>query len=114
MSITMSGLEVDSVARAGPALDDVVVGRIQRAGPHPDADKLRVCDVDVGRQSSLRIVCGAPNARGGLRVAVALPGASLPNGMTISRTTIRGVESNGMICSPAELARRVRGHPGVR
>jgi len=101
--LTMSGLEVDTVARAGPELKDVVVGRIERVEVHPDADKLRVCAVDVGRRSALGIVCGALNARPGLQVAVALPGATLPNGMHIAQTRIRGVDSTGMICSAAEL-----------
>jgi len=102
--LTMAGLEVDSITRAGPALDNVVVGRIEEASRHPSADRLQVCRVDVGRRAPLQIVCGAANARAGLKVAVALPGAALPNGLAINKSEIRGVESNGMICSAAELA----------
>jgi phenylalanyl-tRNA synthetase beta chain len=101
--LTMAGLEVDSVTRAGPALDSVVVGRIEHVEPHPNADRLRVCRVDIGQRSPLQIVCGAANARNGLKVAAALPGAVLPNGMTIARSTIRDVDSIGMLCSAAEL-----------
>jgi len=101
--LTMAGLEVDSVTRAGPALDDVVAGRIERVESHPGADRLRVCHVDVGQRATQQIVCGAANARDGLKVAAALPGAVLPGGMAIKRSDIRGVESAGMLCSASEL-----------
>lgn len=101
--LTMAGLEVDSVSRAGPELTDVVVGRIEHVEPHPDADRLHVCRVDVGRRARLQIVCGAANARAGLKAAVALPGTALPGGMAIKASRIRGVESVGMLCSAAEL-----------
>jgi len=101
--LTMAGLEVDAVSRAGPVLEDVLVGRITRVEPHPDAGRLRVCRVDAGRAGLLQIVCGAANARAGLHSAVALPGARLPNGMTIEQAGIRGVDSAGMLCSAAEL-----------
>jgi len=101
--LTMSGLEVDSVTRAGPELTDVLVGCIVRAERHPSADRLLACDVDVGRSETLRIVCGAENARAGLRVAVALPGSRLPDGTQIRQTRIRDVESQGMLCSAREL-----------
>ncbi|MDZ7841314.1 MAG: phenylalanine--tRNA ligase subunit beta [Gammaproteobacteria bacterium] len=101
--LTMAGLEVAAVTRAGPELADVVVGRIQQAGPHPNADKLKVCRVDVGRRTPLDIVCGAANARTGMNVAAALPGATLPGGMAIGQSEIRGVTSQGMLCSAAEL-----------
>ncbi|MGA8259253.1 MAG: phenylalanine--tRNA ligase subunit beta [Arenicellales bacterium] len=101
--LTMAGLEVDSVTRAGPELQDVVVGRIELVDAHPNAERLRVCRVDVGTRSTLQIVCGAANARDGLKVAVALPGATLPNDLQIGRTSIRNIESAGMLCSAAEL-----------
>ncbi len=101
--LTMAGLEVDSVSRAGPELERVVVGRIVSVAPHPEADRLRVCAVDVGRGERLQIVCGADNARPGLRAPTALTGARLPSGTVIEKTRLRGVESVGMLCSATEL-----------
>ncbi len=102
-ALTMAGLEVDAVTRAGPDLPKVVVGRIVDVAPHPGATRLSVCAVRIGRTRTLRVVCGAPNARAGLHVPVALPGARLPAGAVIEATTIHGVESQGMLCSAAEL-----------
>ncbi len=101
--LTMAGLEVDSVEPAAPAFSGVVVGEVKRVVPHPDADKLRVCQVDPGDGELLGIVCGAPNVREGLKVPLALLGAELPNGFKIKRAKLRGVESQGMLCSGAEL-----------
>lgn len=101
--LTMAGLEVDSVAPAGPALEQVVVGRITGVTPHPQAVNLQVCAVMLGGRKSLDIVCGAPNARVGLNAPVALPGAILPAGRMIDSRAIRGVMSNGMLCSAQEL-----------
>lgn len=81
---------------------NLVIGEIKECEEHPDSDHLHVCQVDVGKEV-LQIVCGAPNARKGIKVIVALPGAQLPGDFTIKRGTIRGVESNGMMCSLAEL-----------
>lgn len=81
---------------------NLVIGQIKTCDEHPDSDHLHVCMVDVGNET-LQIVCGAPNARAGIKVIVALPGAELPNDITIKRGMIRGVESNGMMCSIAEL-----------
>src|SRR5205814_2485344 len=81
----------------------VVVGRIDSVAPHPSADRLRVCAVDVGRNERLQIVSGAPNAATGMFAPCALEGATLPGGLTIARQTVRGVESRGMLCSPREL-----------
>lgn len=100
--LTMLGLEVDSVEPAGPALPHVVIAHIDSVIPHPNADTLRVCQVNVGA-TALQIVCGAPNARPGLLVPCALEGAELPGGMRIGRAKIRGVESNGMLCAADEL-----------
>lgn len=100
--LTMSGLEVAEVAPVGGALDDVVVARIVACVPHPDADKLRVCRVDAGT-GEVQIVCGAPNAREGLLAPLAMIGAKLPNGITIKAAQLRGVESQGMLCSGREL-----------
>ncbi|MGN6789278.1 MAG: phenylalanine--tRNA ligase subunit beta, partial [Rhodanobacteraceae bacterium] len=100
--LTMSGLEVAEVTPIGESLDDVVVARIVACAPHSDADKLRVCRVDTGT-GEVQIVCGAPNAREGLVAPLARIGATLPNGITIKAAKLRGVESQGMLCSAKEL-----------
>jgi len=101
--LTMAGFEVEDVATAAPPFTGVVAGVITAVAPHPDADRLRICTVDVGRERALQVVCGAPNAVVGLRVPCALAGATLPGGPTIAHTTMRGVESQGMLCSAREL-----------
>lgn len=101
--LTMSGLEVEAREPAAPAFDRVVVARIVSVEPHPNADRLRVCAVDAGGRDRLSIVCGAPNAAAGLTVPCALEGASLPGGLAIRRATVRGVASQGMLCSAKEL-----------
>lgn len=101
--LSLSGLEVDAVAPAAPAFTGVVVGHVQAVAPHPDAGKLRVCQVDTGDGESVGIVCGAANVAAGQRVPVATVGARLPGDFKIKRAKLRGVESNGMICSAAEL-----------
>ncbi len=101
--LTMAGLEVDSLAPAAPDFAAVVVGRVETVEPHPDADKLRVCSVDVGSGERLGIVCGAPNVYAGMKAPVALVGGVLPGGMKIKRARLRGVESQGMLCSVREL-----------
>jgi phenylalanyl-tRNA synthetase beta chain len=100
--LTMSGLEVESVEAVGAALDGVVVAEIVACEKHPNADKLRVCEVSIG-SGKLQIVCGAPNARVGLKAPLAKVGAKLPNGIEIKKASLRGVESNGMLCSAKEL-----------
>lgn len=100
--LTMAGLEIDAIAPAAAPVPGVVVGRVVEVAPHPSADRLRVCQVDVGGET-LGIVCGAQNVRPGLRVAAALEGATLPNGTTIRTAKLRGVESRGMLCSAVEL-----------
>lgn len=100
--LTMSGLEVAEVAPIGASLDDVVIARIVACAPHPDADKLRVCRVDTGT-GEVQIVCGAPNAREGLTAPLAMIGAKLPGGITIRAAKLRGIESQGMLCSAKEL-----------
>lgn len=102
-ALTMAGLEVEEATPAAPAFSQVVVGRIEAIAPHPNADRLRVCSVDVGGAELLSIVCGAPNAAAGLNVPCALEGALLPGGLAIKRATMRGVESRGMLCSAREL-----------
>jgi len=102
--LTGAGLEVDEVQTLGASLDGVVVGRIVDCQPHPDADRLQVCQVDHGAAGQLQIVCGAPNARKGLTAPLATVGSTLPNGMKIRPARLRGVESHGMLCSGPELA----------
>jgi phenylalanyl-tRNA synthetase beta chain len=101
--LTMAGLEVEGVEVLGEGLDGVVVGEIVAAERHPQADKLQVCRVSTGQGEPLQIVCGAPNARVGLKAPLATIGAKLPNGMAIQRAALRGVESHGMLCSAKEL-----------
>jgi phenylalanyl-tRNA synthetase beta chain len=101
--LTMLGHEVDSVVHEGRGLDDVVIGEVVECGKHPDADKLSVCKVSDGGDDLLDIVCGAPNARVGLKTPLAKPGVTLPNGMKLRKAKIRGVVSNGMLCSAVEL-----------
>ena len=101
--LTMAGLEVDAVEPAAPPFSGVVVGLVLAVEPHPDAAKLRVCQVDTGQGVALQIVCGAANVACGMKVPVALVDAVLPGGIKIKRAELRGVESLGMICSSAEL-----------
>ena len=107
-TLTMAGLEVEEMAPVAPPFGGVVVGEIRSAVQHPDADRLRVCQVDVGQAEPLTIVCGAPNARAGIKVPCALVGAELPAGedgrpFVIRVGKLRGVESHGMLCSAKEL-----------
>ncbi|MBK8163217.1 MAG: phenylalanine--tRNA ligase subunit beta [Gammaproteobacteria bacterium] len=101
--LTMSGLEVEAVEPVAPAFSGVVVGLVQTVEPHPQADRLRVCRVDVGSGEALTIVCGAANVAAGMHVPTALVGARLPGGLAITRAKLRGVESHGMLCSAREL-----------
>jgi phenylalanyl-tRNA synthetase beta chain len=101
--LTMLGHEVDSLEFEGRGLDDVVVGEVVECGSHPDADKLSVCKVSDGGDELIDIVCGAPNVRKGLKTPLAKPGVTLPNGLKLRKAKIRGVVSNGMLCSATEL-----------
>jgi phenylalanyl-tRNA synthetase beta chain len=101
-ALTMAGLEVEALTPAAPPFSHVVVAEILSAEKHPDADRLRVCQVDVGEAAPVTIVCGAPNAAAGLKVPCARPGAKLP-GFEIKVAKVRGVESFGMLCSTKEL-----------
>lgn len=100
--LSMAGLEVDSVTPAAGEFSGVVVGEILAADQHPDADKLRVCQVSNGSES-FQVVCGAPNARVGIKIPFAMIGAELPGDFKIKKAKLRGVESFGMLCSAAEL-----------
>jgi phenylalanyl-tRNA synthetase beta chain len=107
-ALTMAGLEVEETKTAAPPFSKVVIGEIMACEQHPNADRLRVCQVEAGTGSLLNIVCGAPNARVGIRVPVALVGAELPPGedgkpFAIKLGKLRGVESQGMLCSAKEL-----------
>ena len=107
-TLTMAGLEVEERHPVAPAFSGIVVGAIVSAEQHPNADRLRVCQVDVGAPELLSIVCGAPNARAGIRIPCALVGAELPadaegKRLRISVGKLRGVESQGMLCSAREL-----------
>jgi phenylalanyl-tRNA synthetase beta chain len=101
--LTMAGLEVDAVEPVAGEFDKVVVGEVIGLEKHPDADKLRVCQVNVGEQAPLQIVCGAPNVHAGMKAPVALIGAKLPGDFKIKKSKLRGVESFGMLCSAKEL-----------
>jgi len=101
--LTMAGLEVESLEPAAPPFSGVVVGEIVAIAPHPDADRLRVCQVACGADKPLTIVCGAPNARAGLKAPLAVVGAKLPGDVAIGKAKMRGVESFGMLCSAREL-----------
>ena len=100
--LTMTGLERETVEDLGSKYRGVVVGEVLECVKHPNADRLKVCKVDIG-SAALTIVCGAPNAAAGKKVPVILPGHSLPDGTRIGESSIRGVESAGMICSEVEL-----------
>jgi phenylalanyl-tRNA synthetase beta chain len=101
-ALTMAGLEIEGVGRAGPDLPGVVVGDVQAVAKHPDAEKLSVCRVSTGAEE-FQIVCGAPNVRAGMKAPLATLGARLPGGTEIKRAKLRGVESFGMLCSAREL-----------
>ncbi|MDQ7969629.1 MAG: phenylalanine--tRNA ligase subunit beta, partial [Oxalicibacterium faecigallinarum] len=106
--LTMSGLEVEEVEPVAPPFSSVVVAEVREIAKHPDADRLNVCQVDAGTGTLLNIVCGAPNVRVGMKVACAMVGAVLPPGedgkpFNIKLGKLRGVESQGMLCSAKEL-----------
>lgn len=101
--LTMAGLEIESITPVAGKFSKVIVGNVLAVAPHPDAERLRVCQVDVGLPEQLTIVCGAANVRAGLKVPVAMVGAVLPGGMEIKAAKLRGVFSQGMICSVSEL-----------
>lgn len=100
--LTMAGVELEGTEVQGQGMENVVVAQILKSEQHPNADRLSVCEVDVG-SGKKQIVCGAKNYKVGDKVPLALPGAKLPNGMEIKRSKLRGVESDGMMCSPKEL-----------
>ncbi|MGB5740575.1 MAG: phenylalanine--tRNA ligase subunit beta [Woeseia sp.] len=102
-ALTMAGHELDALTVEGAGLDGVIIAEVVSAEPHPDADRLRVCQVSTGSGDPVQIVCGAPNARAGMKAVLASPGTKLPNGIKLRKAKIRGVESLGMLCSATEL-----------
>ena len=101
--LTLAGVEIERIETRGANFDKVVVAQITASSRHPDADRLTVCQVDDGSGTKRQIVCGATNYKVGDKVPLALPGAKLPNGLEIKKSKLRGVESEGMLCSGKEL-----------
>ena len=101
--LTLAGVEIEGVEGRGADIRNVIVGQIRASSRHPNADRLSVCEVDDGSGISRQVVCGATNYQVGDKVPLALPGAVLPNGSTIRASKLRGVESEGMLCSAIEL-----------
>ena len=101
--LTRAGVETENIETCGANVEKVVVSQITASSRHPNADRLTVCEVDDGSGTKRQIVCGATNYKVADKVPVALPGAKLPNGTEIRKTKLRGVESDGMLCSPIEL-----------
>ena len=111
--MTMSGSKVESYQITGSEIEQVVVGRIESVRPHPDADKLIICMTDVGQKELLQIVTGAPNVKAGDLVPVALHRSRLPGGLKITKGKLRGVLSEGMLCSIQELGYSPEEYPGA-
>ncbi len=111
--MVMSGTGVEGMEDLGAELENVVVGRVLTCENHPNSDHLHVCTVDVGGEEALQIVCGAPNVRAGIEVPTALIGARLPGGVKIKKGKLRGVESQGMLCSGDEIGVPVELYPSV-
>src|ERR1700704_4654566 len=101
--LTLAGVEIEAIDERGAKIDKVIVAQITASSQHPNADRLTVCEVDDGSGIKRQIVCGAKNYKVGDKVPLALPGAKLPNGLEIKKSKLRGVESEGMLCSPIEL-----------
>jgi len=103
-TLTRVGLEVEEIIDPAKALSGFTIAHVISAEQHPNADKLRVCMVDTGSGAPVQVVCGAPNARTGMRSVFSPPGTFIPGKkITLGKGVIRGVESNGMLCSAAEL-----------
>jgi len=101
--LTLAGVEIEAIETRGAKIDKVIVAQIKESSRHPNADRLTVCTVDDGSGQTRQIVCGATNYKVGDKVPLALPGAVLPNGLEIKKSKLRGVESEGMLCSGKEL-----------
>ena len=109
--LTMAGVPVERIVRADEGLEKVVTGRIEKITPHPDSDHLLVCQLNLGKEELTQIVTGASNVREGHIVPVAMVGSVLPDGKKISKGKLRGIPSNGMMCSAGELAINTEGLP---
>ncbi|NIL93661.1 MAG: phenylalanine--tRNA ligase subunit beta [Woeseiaceae bacterium] len=101
--LTMAGHEVDGIDYEGQGIDSIVIAEVIEVARHPDADRLSVCQVNDGSRKTLQIVCGAPNVFSGMKTPLAKPGITLPDGVKLRKAKIRGVASNGMLCSAIEL-----------
>ena len=101
--LTMAGLEVDEVSPVAHDFDGIVVAEVISVQPHPNADKLRLCEVNDGSGDTVQVVCGAPNVGAGIKVPFARLGACIGDDFKIKKTKLRGVESHGMLCSAHEL-----------
>src|SRR5438093_3512457 len=101
--LTRAGVETENIETRGAKIDNVMVSQITASSRHPNADRLTVCEVDDGSGMKRQIVCGATNYKVGDKVPLALPGAKLPNGTEIRNSKLRGIESEGMLCSPIEI-----------
>ena len=102
--LTSIGLEVESFESQSSELDKFIVAKIIKAEKHPNADRLKLCDVDIGQNEKVKVVCGAPNAKNDLLTVYAPPGATIPKSQTkLSVSKIRGITSYGMLCSESEL-----------
>ena len=109
--LTMSGLEVEGIEAVGQGLDDIVVAKILSVGPHPEADRLFMCQVDTGGEN-IPVVCGAPNLKEGLLAPLALPGARLPDGTVVKESRIRGELSKGILLAEDEMG-LTEDHTGI-
>src|SRR6266581_7140798 len=101
--LTLAGVEIEAIEERSAKIGQVLVAQITASSRHPNADRLTVCEVDDGSGQTRQIVCGATNYKVGDKVPLALPGAVLPNGLEIRKSKLRGVESEGMLCSAKEL-----------
>lgn len=101
--LTNTGVVVEKIEYLNKGVSNVVVGQVLKAERHPDAEKLSLCEVTTGQESNFQVVCGAPNVKAGQKVPFALVGAKLPGGVKIKKAKLRGIESQGMICSAKEL-----------
>src|SRR5437773_5889518 len=101
--LTGAGVETENIETHGAKIDKVIVAQITVSSRHPNADRLTVCEVDDASGTKRQIVCGATNYKVGDKIPLALPGTKLPNGLEIRKSKLRGVESEGMLCSPIEL-----------